>query len=178
MEEIWKPVVWYEGRYEISNLWRVKTLLLNNNSYPNWWIVKSFTNNWWYNRLRLWINNSHKWFTIHRLVSDAFIPNPENKTYINHKNGIKHDNRVDNLEWVTQWENIKHAYRTWLRNILRWKDSKLSKTIIQYDLNMIEIQEYVWIRYAWRVTWIDRCMIMGVCNWKYKSAWWFIWRYK
>ena len=63
-----------------------------------------------YLSVRINIDEKIKWHTIHRLVATAFIPNFENKLQVNHLNGIKTDNRVENLEWATQSENTKHAY--------------------------------------------------------------------
>ena len=78
--------------------------------------------------VQLWKNSKAKKFKMHRLVAMAFIPNPENKPQVNHINGIKYDNSIENLEWVTQSENMLHAYKTNLRNNKNNKNVKIKST--------------------------------------------------
>jgi hypothetical protein len=73
-------------------------------------IIKPFTDKKGYKRIGLRIGLKSKKFYVHRLVASAFIPNPLNKSTVNHKNGVKSDNNISNLEWMTNEENLKHAY--------------------------------------------------------------------
>ena len=100
--EIWKPVPGYEEYYEVSNLGRVIRLKDEK-------IIQGYLNE--YRRIYLHTDNEEKDLAIHRIVAMAFIPNPENKPFVNHIDGNKLNNRADNLEWVTASENMKHAYR-------------------------------------------------------------------
>ena len=105
MKEIWRDVIYpsgFEGRYKVSNLGNVKSLFENHNMSP-------IKNHKGYYQICLFKNYKRKNIFIHRLVALNFIKNTQSKPYINHINTIKQDNRVENLEWCTYEENMKHA---------------------------------------------------------------------
>jgi hypothetical protein len=114
-KEYWKPIIGYEGLYEVSNLGRIKSVkrygTLGGIIIP-WNNSKKAP----YLRVGLSKNNKRKRLLVHRLVAEAFIPNPNNLKEVNHINGNKQDNKVDNLEWNSKSQNHKHAFKLGLRN--------------------------------------------------------------
>lgn len=119
--EVWKPIPGYEG-YEVSNLGRVKSLKRKNPKI----LSQSFLGD--YLRVITSMKNVPKDMLVHRLVALAFLPNPDNKVCVNHKDGCKTNNCVENLEWATTSENQLHSYR-----ILKNPNgrSKLTKEMIE-----------------------------------------------
>lgn len=105
--EIWKPVVGFEGLYEVSNMGRVKSL---KRLHTKERIIAQSLNHKGYARVTLWKENKQRKFSVHRLVAKAFIPNLDNLPQVNHKDENKQNNNVWNLEWCTQLEN--HRYGT------------------------------------------------------------------
>lgn len=112
-KEIWKDIDGYEGLYQVSNLGNVKSLT-NRSNHKEEKILKLNTNGKYY-LVNICKNTKKKTLLIHRLVAKAFIDNPNNLPQINHINGNKLDNRVENLEWCTCRENIIHSIKTGLR---------------------------------------------------------------
>ena len=152
MIETWKDIKNFEGLYQVSNLGQIKRLSSYvNSSLKNQKrvlrkekILKKSLNSNGYPHVILSKNNIHFNKTIHRLVAEAFIPNPKNKPQVNHKNGIKTDNRVENLEWCTQSENIRHGFKNNLYKtpINAFKKGNNSHPIIQYNLQGVLIKKY------------------------------------
>lgn len=115
IQEIWKDVIGYDGLYQVSNLGRIKTVYQGHALKNKEGILKplfSFNkkrNRIGYASVFLYKNCVPKQSDVHRLVAKAFIPNPDNKPQVNHIDGNKLNNALDNLEWVTASENQKHS---------------------------------------------------------------------
>ena len=152
MEEIWKDIKGYEGLYQVSNLGRVRSLdrYVRHKKIGSIRLLKgkimspTVSSSTGYLVTTLYNKGKGKQVTIHRLVAEAFIPNPIEKTEINHINGIRDDDRVENLEWVNRSENQLHAYKFLKRGYkLPTKEQRqkyidtLSKEIIQYEVQII-----------------------------------------
>lgn len=125
MIEVWKDVVGYEGRYQVSNLGEVRSLPIKSVfkdgqvHYLKGMILKQTFTSTGYKKVELKKDGISKSFKVHRLVAMAFIVNTYEKPFINHKDGNRINNIVDNLEWCTQKENMKHACDTGLRNCIK-----------------------------------------------------------
>lgn len=128
--EIWKDIIGYEGLYQISNLGNIKTFNWRNTGKTA--ILKLCKNKNGYLGTALTKNGKLKSVEIHRLLALHFLPNTENKKQVNHINGIKADNNISNLEWLTQKENIQHAFKTGLNKGLKGeKNGRCKLTNIQ-----------------------------------------------
>lgn len=138
MVEIWKDIVGYEGLYQVSNMGRVKSLNYNHTLEER--ILKNIKSNGYYYRVMLYKNKKGKSIRIHRLVGNAFIKNPDNKPCINHIDGNKSNNRVDNLEWCTYKENTEHAFITGMMVNRDTKGIKNCKSKLN-NVQVLEIRE-------------------------------------
>lgn len=116
--EIWKDIPDYEGYYQASNLGNIKSLLFQSNLYnkkiPREKILKPKVDKDKCSRVDLWKDGKHKTYLSYRLVALTFLGKPKEGMTVNHKDGNRLNNNIDNLEWCTRKENIQHAYRTGL----------------------------------------------------------------
>jgi len=109
-QEIWKDIQDYEGRYQVSSFGRVKNIKTNT-------IITGSSDHGYYSiHVRPSKKSKQRRLRVNRLVAVAFVPNPENKPEVNHIDGNTKNNNINNLEWVTHSENMKHALKIGLVN--------------------------------------------------------------
>lgn len=172
-----KPIPHFETHYEVSNLGRIRDIT------KPWSPIKlPFTTPKWYERIYLW--GAYK---IHRLVAQTFIPNPYNKPQVNHKDGVKNNNKLENLERMTSKENNKHSrdvlwnkqwFYKWMKSHMEWKRWALhpkSRPINQLTKQWEFIKRWACAPEIQRELWIAQSGIRYCTNktWRYHSAWWF-----
>lgn len=197
--EIWKDINGYEGLYQVSNLGNVKNLkrkvkisktLEKYKEIPEH-ILKPVNSKRGYLYVSLANNGKIKNVRIHKLVAEAFIPNDNGTLQINHINGIKSDNRVENLEWVTCKDNINKAWKMGLceknrellsktmkeRNSKRdYSETKYKTSVLQYDLDGNLIKKYKSLSDAGRQNNVHASTI--AYRIKNKSKQKYIWKYE
>ena len=169
MKEIWKDVVGYEGSYKVSNLGNVKSLdrqcgfmkrkgqLLHPSTFKGYKIVG------------LSLPSSHSTCRVHRLMMIAFVPNPENKPEVNHIDGDKGNNNLNNLEWATSKENIRHFYRIGMM--------KRFKPVNMYSIDGLFLKRFKSVAGAVREIGIFRHSIYESCTGKRSQAGGYKWKF-
>lgn len=173
--EIWKNVDGYENIYEVSNKGNIRRIGKEKNRKLN-------MNRDGYLLVNLYKNGVSKRLLVHRLVAKAFLPNPNNLPQVNHKDGAKSNNHIENLEWCTASENIIHTYQKLNRkglsiNQKRLEESPNAKAINQYDLKGNFIKRWGCIKEATIQMKISNGMISKCCNNKRKTAGGYIWKF-
>lgn len=176
--EIWKTINNYPN-YQVSNLGNVRSVYVStdkNNRY-----FKKNKTNIMYRQLRprydkdgyimvcLYKDKKYKNFRLHRLIAEMFIPNPNNYPEVNHEDGNKQNNCVDNLKWCTTSENQLHSCYVLKNNI---------KSVVQYDLNGNFIKKWESIRHASRCLNIPHNGIVANCKGKQKTSGGYTWKYE
>ncbi len=166
MKEIWKDVKGFEGSYQVSNLGRIRSIDRTITHINRWGkmccfripgiIMKKSISAFGYERIQLKDRKYH----VHRLILTSFIGINKDKKFTNHKNGIKTDNRLINIEWITASDNLKHAYKNNLA-----KPTRTIKVVRHSDGKVFES-----LASAGRDVGVDAKSIWFVCNKVHKTC--------
>ena len=163
--ENWKEIAGYEELYEVSDLGRVKSL--GNNKSGKEKILKLQKDKYGYFQVGLYKDGKAKKSKVHRLVAEAFIPNPNNLETVNHKDEDKTNNAVCNLEWMSRGDNVAYSRPQLAKRRVQMLDKKTGELLATFPST----------REAERVTGINQGSISHCCNGKLKSAGGYKWRY-
>ena len=171
--EHWKAIAGYEGLYEVSDMGRVKSL--------KFWkekILKPQKDKGGYLHVGLSKDGHTKQLLVHRIVAEAFVPNPNNLETVNHKDEVKTNNTVTNLEWMSIKDNNNYGNRNKRSSEARLNHPAFSKKVQMFDKSTGELlATFPSIHEAERVTGIAQSHISSCCLGKLKSAGGYKWRY-
>lgn len=167
--EIWKDIKGYEGKYQVSNYGNVKSLF----RYKK--ILKPALQTKGY--LCVMLYKPNKRFLIHRLVAEAFIPNPDNLPCVNHKDENPTNNHVDNLEYCTHKYNNEYGTRLKRVRETQQKNHKLSKKVYQYTIEGKFVREWESIMECGRNGFHQSCVSL-CCRGERKTHRGYIWSYE
>ena len=163
--EKWKEISGYEGLYEVSDQGRVKSL--GNDKSRKEKILKPWKTHDGYLKVALRKDGHTKRTSVHRLVAEAFIQNPNNLETVNHKDEVKINNVASNLEWMSRADNVAYSQPQWAKRSVQMFDKKTGELLATFPSTME----------ANRVTGINQSSISQCCNGKLKSAGGYVWRY-
>ena len=175
MTEIWKDIEGYNGRYRVSNLGRVMSMWRTNQYKTHIgkpMIMHQGIHRQGYLKVSLTDGSTIKNYFIHRLVAEAFIPNPDNLPQVNHKDEDKSNNRVDNLEWCDGKYNSNYGTRA-----ERWRP-QVAKPIIQKTLDDKFVRRFESAESAERECGYDASYISMVCHNKRPAAYGYKWSFE
>lgn len=178
-EEIWKDIPGYEDLYQASNLGRIRSIPRKGTKTKNIHIIKYNTkNSKHYCHCGLCKNGKSKTISVHRIIALTFMPNPDNLPQVNHIDGNKENNKVSNLEWISNLENIKHSYKIGLRKEQVEKLRNINKRKVnQYDLDGNFIKQWDGIIDIQNELNIANQNIIKVCQHKRNKAGGYKWEY-
>lgn len=169
MSELWKPIVNYEGLYEVSDMGNIKSLITNR-------ILRPQERKHGYLSVWLYANKKRKQFSVHRLVAEAFCERSDGQDEVNHLNEDKQDNRAKNLAWCTKRENCSYGSRP-MTISRKLTNGKKSKPIRQRTLSGVLIKEYPSIHEATRQTGFAEGNIYHAISGRYTHAYGYRWEY-